>query len=252
MRSILLLAFSLTWVSCCMGCGAHLAAKAPKQELVATLEAETVALVKLDDDGIPQTFCAGVWVSPWHFVTAGHCIAHAGEPLERAADDSISEQLGVKAENPPWDPIGQEALYTEKGDIAYSTAKVAAYSRGWDLGLVQVDPPYVPHAFAHVSAGSIRDGDDVEIVGHPQRHMWSFARGYVSAVRPDEPNSHGLPMPTLQIAGPLSHGNSGGGAFDARGELVGIASYLESQANGMGFFVHRDAIRSFLQAARVL
>jgi S1-C subfamily serine protease len=40
-------------------------------------------------------------------------------------------------------------------------------------------------------------------------------------------------------------GNSGGGAFNDYGELVGIADWIK-RAPEMGFFVHLDTIRSFL------
>jgi serine protease Do len=149
-------------------------------------------------------------------------------------------------------PIGHQILFGTQSDGTYATGRVAAFSKASDLGLVQVDPPYVTHPFARVAEGEIHDGDDVAIVGHPSHHGWSFARGYVSASRPAEKNADGEPMPTLQIGAAFSRGNSGGGAFDSSGRLIGVASYVEGNTNGMGFFVHRDAVRAFLRGAGAL
>lgn len=213
------------------------------------LEAETVALVLVADEDRIGAYCAGVWVAKDAFLTAGHCVATLGEP----------EAYGVLAElgldMPPWNPVGQRVMFSQQGELSrdstsyYRTAKVAAFDKALDLALVRTDDANLQHATARVSQGEIDDGDRVEIVGHPSGHWWSYAEGYVSATRPTELNADRVPMPTLQLNIAISHGNSGGGAFDRNGELIGVCSYGEGNTNGMGFFVHRDAIRKFLRGA---
>ncbi len=237
MRQLVVLLFSLTWLSCCMACGAR--PEAPSSTIAAVLESETVGMVS-DDDKRP--FCAGVWISQYEFVTAGHCVEDIGAPKTAAESEA------------PWDPIGQETKYTLHGDLArpHYYGKVAGFNKDLDLGLVLADKPYPEHAFARVSEAEIHDGDEVEVVGHPNGYVWSFARGYVSAQREDWPNADETPMHMLQVAVPFGPGNSGGGAFDTAGRLIGVASYYSLRTNGMGMFVHRSAVRAFLRSARAI
>jgi hypothetical protein len=238
-----------------VGCGTIPAPNSAHRELAAKLEGETVALVRLinsdgdeDENGHPALFCAGVWISPRSFLTAGHCIEHAGEPNSQL--NRLLQSLGASV--PQWDPIGQPTLFATNVDLpsGYWTAKVTGFSKALDLGLVTVNAPGpINHPFAYVGLDEIDDGDRVEIVGHPTGHAWSYAEGVVAASLPDEPNADETPMPTLMVAGPFSHGNSGGGVFDAQGGLIGIGSYISQSTNGMGFCVHRDALLQFLVAA---
>jgi S1-C subfamily serine protease len=51
--------------------------------------------------------------------------------------------------------------------------------------------------------------------------------------------------PWMQVSAPIWYGNSGGGAFDAEGSLVGIASF-KALAPNVAFYVHLETIREFL------
>jgi S1-C subfamily serine protease len=145
-----------------------------------------------------------------------------------------------------WNPIGQPISYRVQDDEHVHDALILSYSLTADLAIIDARPPVTP-VVASLSQDPIEVGTWVDIIGHPIGYEWSYARGWVSAYRPFERNTHRLPMLTLQVAGPISPGNSGGGAFDASGRLVGIASYMDVRLNGMAFFVHRDAIRQFLK-----
>ena len=251
MRISLLFLFALAWVSACIGCGQQPAPLSAHRELAARLEAVTVAMVvEVDAEGNEvasggrlATYCGGVWVSSHNFLTASHCVAHLGEPPERRV---LAEEFGLPL--PPWNPVGGAVKFGDLGDLPeyYWTGKVTRFDPSRDLALVRCDEPCPPHESARIGLAPVDAGDRVEIVGHPVFHTWSYAEGYVSAIRPAEPNGEGVPMPTLQVEAPLSHGNSGGGCFDTDGNLIGIASYVESLTNGMGFFTYRDAIRRFL------
>lgn len=211
-------------IGACVGCGPRANPVSAHRELAAQLESETVAfVVNIDadgepaDDGTPLIYCAGVWVGPNLVLTASHCV-QPDFPLHIRTQDSEVQ----------WD------------------AHLVARRDAADLALVGVPGALPEHPSASVQLGELADGDRVEFVGHPRTHGWSYAEGYVSASRSRAPNADGTPMGTLQIEGPVSQGNSGCGAWDANGDLVGIASYIEGHTFGMGFFVDRHEIRAFL------
>lgn len=223
-------------------------AKSAHRALVERLESETVALVQPTDEGL-HTYCAGVWISPQIILTAAHCVSDLGKPSEL----DVLEALGLPA--PAWNPIGQIALFSLQGELnqdngsSYWLGKVVAYDKSVDLALVRANAPRPAHAFARLSQSTIAPGDVVEVVGHPGGLLaWSYSEGVVSVVREDLPEDGGVMIPTLQLQVAVSHGNSGGGAFDVDGNLIGIAWGASPEINGMGFFVHRDAIKQFLQA----
>jgi S1-C subfamily serine protease len=59
-------------------------------------------------------------------------------------------------------------------------------------------------------------------------------------------------MTDLQVQCPIAPGSSGGGAFDAGGELVGVADLHVHGLDGEGFFVPVEVIVPFLQKSHVL
>lgn len=235
----LLTVFALTWISACVGCGTRPAAEAPRRELADRLERETVALVAIvnadgeeAEAGRLVPYCAGTWVGPREILTAAHCL-----------------EDGRQA---PGSPVkfSQRGEYVLGFVSSYWTGKTVRVNPGFDLALVRADVAPPGHAVARVSAYAVAPGDRVEVVGHPSYHVWSYAEGYVAAYRPEERNAHGDAMPTLQLQVPISGGNSGGGAFDASGGLVGVCSYFESTMPGSSFFVAREAVAAFLANAR--
>ncbi len=228
-----------------------------KQTLAEQLENQTVALVEEtqdDDDLTPttrlRTYCSGVWISDDQILTAAHCTADLGKPAAWG-------RLEQKERLPDWDPTGAEALYAVHADLtpnnevhkAYKSV-VEVFDKEEDLAVVRVDVSDMPkHAIARLSSADLRDGDDVHIVGHPKGVMWTYIRGVISSTRAI-PNPNDFTFKVLQISAPVWFGNSGGGAFDADGQLIGIASYI-TRAPNMSFFVHRDVIRDMLIANRV-
>jgi S1-C subfamily serine protease len=57
--------------------------------------------------------------------------------------------------------------------------------------------------------------------------------------------------PDLQVQVPVAPGNSGGGAFDDGGHLVGLMDGMLETLPGEGFFVPVEVIRPFLKASHL-
>src|SRR5271163_2483310 len=111
MRLPAVLGAFLAWVSCCAGCGPKLPPGTPERNMATQLKAETVALVKTRSDGRVKPFCTGVWVSPTAILTAGHCVAHAGESEDRAEADRVAEEFELTPAGAAWDPVGHAIQY---------------------------------------------------------------------------------------------------------------------------------------------
>jgi len=216
-------------------------------------EAMSVALASIDEDGEARADCGGVWIDQYTILTAFHCVADLGRPpvtdlleqLLQGLGDSVPPEL--RTWTAVWDPTGQPEPYFLKGDKVTKRAVVAYFDRKLDLALLEdVNPP--PHAVAHLGRTCLRDGEEVDVVGSPSGFAFSYSHGYISSTIDGAP---GKQFKTLEIAAPIWFGNSGGGAFDANGDLAGIADYMASSGHGvapMGFFIHRDVVRDFLHA----
>lgn len=185
-----------------------------KKEFVLRLERETVSLVSMENDE-QHTYCAGVWISENRILTAHHCVVD--EPI---------------------------ILYTEFESSTPKIAAVLAVEVNDDLALLEaVEDNMPPHPFA-VVADEAWAGEHVNIMGHPVGMSWSYMEGVISSMRSSIMTKS--TRWTLQIASPAWRGNSGGGAFDDEGRLLGICSFLSKNAPNMTFFTHPGAIKKFL------
>jgi S1-C subfamily serine protease len=124
---------------------------------------------------------------------------------------------------------------------------------GWDgyddVALLRVDPQ--AHALQPVPLGDsslVRAGDPVAAMGSPFGNDDSIAVGVVSAIRRsiDSLVSVYRVVDAIQIDAPITHGNSGGPLFDARGRVIGINAQIRSEsgnAEGVGFAIPINAAK---------
>jgi serine protease Do len=172
----------------------------------------TVALVTDKD----MAYCAGTWVGSDRILTASHCVIDDGEA---ATSVHVRDFDGVVFE-----------------------AQVKKVDRRVDLVLL-----VAPHAHAWASVAiTWHKGEELTIVGHPAHAEWAFMRGWISLwLKHDSPESAG-DMGMLQVQAPIYYGNSGGGAFDADGNLVGVCSMRSTSVPDLGLFVAPEEISAFL------
>ena len=88
-------------------------------------------------------------------------------------------------------------------------------------------------------ADSIAVGEDVVIIGNPLGELtYTMTRGIVSALGREIDTGDG-PIEMFQIDAAVNSGNSGGPAFNACGQVIGIvtAKYAASDVEGLGFCV---------------
>ncbi|HEY3255789.1 MAG TPA: trypsin-like peptidase domain-containing protein [Polyangiaceae bacterium] len=113
--------------------------------------------------------------------------------------------------------------------------RVVAYSRKYDLALVQLEHAAADARVLEPVEGAIDIGQPVVVIGHPfsgleyQVHElrgllnWSLTQGVVSAVSGS----------WLQTDAAINPGNSGGPVVNERGQVLGVVSATLSQAQGI-------------------
>lgn len=224
LSALALLALALLFVGSCSN-----SARPPKEPvavvtLVQTLRQASVALV--DDDFPREVYCAGVWVSDDLILTANHCVSDAipGD-LYRFSDFSDVN------------------LKTNSADSAHSAAFLRR-DRGVDLALLRARDSH-PHLYAQLRR-SIADGERLVIVGHPSHMLYSWFYGDAVTER-TMLTPHGSDT-VLQVVAPVWFGNSGGGAFDGDGNLVGICSFLTYGIPMVGWFISPEHVAQFIDA----
>ncbi len=139
--------------------------------------------------------------------------------------------------------------------------RVEATVIGWDLfddvAVLKVDPD--AHALDPVPLGDssrVVVGEPVAAVGSPFGNESSLSVGVVSATRRSiESLTSGYSVgDAIQTDAPITHGNSGGPLFDARGRVIGINAQIRTdsgESEGVGFAIPINAAkRSFRQLVR--
>jgi len=165
-------------------------------------------------------------------------------------------------------------VITDAGDAAKTTEassvfvgfkdgdRVKADIVGWDVyddvGLLRVASG--AHKLAPIPLGDssrVQPGDPVAAMGSPFGNEDSIAVGVVSAVRRSIQSltSAYTVVDAIQTDAPITHGNSGGPLFDARGRVIGINAQIRSEsgtAEGVGFAIPiNSAQRSMRQLAAI-
>jgi 2-alkenal reductase len=135
--------------------------------------------------------------------------------------------------------------------------RVRASVIGWDIfddvGLLRVEPE--AHSLAPVPLGDsskVVVGEPVAAMGSPFGNEDSLAVGVVSATRRsiESLTSQYMVTDAIQTDAPITHGNSGGPLFDARGRVIGINAQIRStsgEAEGVGFAMPINAARRSME-----
>jgi 2-alkenal reductase len=176
---------------------------------------------------------SGFVISPnGYILTNSHVITNAGEGTGRVRAASH--------------------LYVEFNDRDRVPATVVGWDVYDDIGLLRVDP--TEHALRPVPLGDSRSvvvGEPVAAIGSPLGNEDSLTVGVVSAIhraiKALTVARYNI-VDAIQTDAAITHGNSGGPLFDARGRVIGINAQIRSQSgtgndSGVGFAVPIDAAK---------
>jgi S1-C subfamily serine protease len=156
----------------------------------------------------------------------------------------------------------RNAARADRVFVAFSDRdRVPARLVGWDVyddvAVLRVDPK--AHSLSPLPLGNsnrVVVGEPVAAMGSPFGNENSLAVGIVSATRRsiDSMTSEYTVADAIQTDAPITHGNSGGPLFDARGRVIGINAQIRTnsgQTEGVGFAIPINAAkRSFEQLAQ--
>jgi S1-C subfamily serine protease len=185
---------------------------------VVSLDIIDLTAVMATPDG--RAFCAAVWVAPRRVLTAAHCVQES-----------------------KWVVDGK--THVQEHDLDILEAHVLKVSKHQDLALVDVLSP-LPHDYANV-AMFWHQGEELSIVGHPGGEKWVFLRGWIEkSLLYSGPFDDDNDVAFLRVQAPIWYGNSGGGAWDDKGQLVGIASMMSGEQPNCAYFVSAEEIHAFL------
>jgi len=115
-----------------------------------------------------------------------------------------------------------------------------------ELAVLSVDAPeeeYVPLEI--VSSSSLQVGDPVMVLGTPYGLSGSMSTGFVSALGRtlSAETTGGYVIPNvIQTTAPLNPGNSGGPVLNYQGQVVGIATAIVEDSQGVGFAIPSNTI----------
>jgi S1-C subfamily serine protease len=127
-------------------------------------------------------------------------------------------------------------------------AKVIGSDPSTDLAVLKIDAQ--ARALTPLPLGNsdaVHVGDAVVAIGNPFGLERSVTAGIVSALQRDitAPNGYTIDK-VIQTDAPINHGNSGGPLLNARGEVIGVNSQIESETGGnvgIGFAVPVNTVK---------
>jgi len=92
-------------------------------------------------------------------------------------------------------------------------------------------------------SSKLATGEHVYAIGSPEGLELTFSEGVISALRETE----GVRM--IQTSAPISPGSSGGGLFDAQGNLVGVTTFYLNEGQSLNFALPGEWISGMLSSS---
>lgn len=136
-----------------------------------------------------------------------------------------------------------EVQLTEGADKQHK-AKVIGSDQRTDIALIKIE---TSTKLPVVSLGSSKDlevGEWVAAFGNPYGHGHTMTKGIISSKGRAIQEINKFPL--LQTDASINPGNSGGPLVNSKGQVIGVNSAIDARAQGIGFAIPIDEVRSIL------
>ena len=127
------------------------------------------------------------------------------------------------------------------------SAKLVGADPLTDLAVIKVNGTNLP-SVPWGNSANLHPGQTVLAFGNPYGFRFTVTRGIISALNRPNPDASDRRKPGefIQTDAAINPGNSGGALVDARGELIGINTFLISSSgsfSGMGFAIPSQIVQ---------
>jgi serine protease Do len=131
------------------------------------------------------------------------------------------------------------------------SAKLVGADPLTDLAVIKVNGNNLP-SVPWGNSASLHPGQTVLAFGNPYGFRFTVTRGIISALNRPNPDASDRRKPGefIQTDAAINPGNSGGALVDARGQLIGINTFLISSSgsfSGMGFAIPSQIVEPVVQ-----
>lgn len=200
--------------------------------------------------------CSGTLISLKEklILTNHHCIEGSVSSVEREITDDIGNVRKVKVRKYDDVAVVQNRYdgFIKAGSASYVT-EIVAEAKTSDLAVLRIRGD-IPHGYASPllpDGAKVVRGERVYIVGNPAGEDATLVEGVVSNVNRtfEFPWTNGSKLPMIQISGGIYGGNSGGAAYNAKGQLIGVPSAGYRVATFIGFAIPVEVVKLFLKDA---
>lgn len=157
---------------------------------------------------------------------------------------------------------GSGAIITEDGDIITNfhviqyarvikvldynkiihNVNLIGFDRDYDIAVLRIVSNETFDALDFGDSNDVKVGQTVVALGNPYGLDFTATQGIISARRTASDGKE-----YIQIDVPINPGNSGGPIVDAAGEIVGIANFKISGAEGVGFAIPSNTAREVVE-----
>ncbi len=120
-------------------------------------------------------------------------------------------------------------------------AEVIGFDDLRDLALLRVTTPHELSPAVLGDSDKLKIGEWVFLVGNPRGLTWSLSVGFIGKLNKDNLSE------TIQFDGAANPGNSGGGLFNTKRELIGILTTAQANST-IGFAVSANVVKNTLPA----
>lgn len=123
-------------------------------------------------------------------------------------------------------------------------AKVIGQDKRTDIALIKITTKKKLPTVKLGSSKNLQVGEWVSAFGNPYGHGHTMTKGIVSAIGRDIKELNRFSF--IQTDASINPGNSGGPLVNTKGEVIGVNTAIDARAQGIGFAIPIDDIKSII------